>query len=258
MNILDKIIADKFIEVKERKAVISMQYLEQRDFFDRECLSMKKSLLESTSGIISEFKRKSPSKGWINKDADAIEITASYCKNGASGISILTDLPYFGGNPHDLMVARPLVTCPILRKDFIVDSYQLYEAKSYGADVVLLIAAALSVEQCKTLASTAHELGLEVLLEVHNEEELGHMNESVDMVGVNNRNLKDFVVSTDVSLRLAELIPDDFVKISESGISKPETVKELRKVGYRGFLMGENFMKEENPALALKKFIAAL
>ncbi|MCE5332472.1 MAG: indole-3-glycerol phosphate synthase TrpC, partial [Bacteroidales bacterium] len=216
------------------------------------------SLLNSESGIISEFKRKSPSLGWIYEDADVMKVTSGYSAAGASGISILTDREYFGGTPFDIIASRPLVSCPILRKDFVMDEYQLYEAKAIGADVVLLIAAALTVKQTLDLARKAHELGLEVLLEVHNEEELGHANDFVDMLGVNNRNLKTFEQSIQVSFDLARSIPDRFVKVSESGISKVETVKELRKVGYKGFLMGENFMKEENPAEALARFISSL
>lgn len=258
MNILDKILADKAIEVAKRKQLRSIDDLIKDPMFARKTLSLKENLQQSTSGIISEFKRKSPSKGWIHQDADVLSVTAGYSNNGASGISILTDEIYFGGTPADVIAARPSVSCPILRKEFVIDEYQLYEAKSMGADLILLIAAALSVEQTKQLARKAHELNLEVLLEVHNAEELAHANEFVDMMGVNNRNLKTFATDIQVSFDLAKLIPNEFVKVSESGISMPQTVKELRKVGYRGFLMGENFMKEENPALALKNFIAAL
>lgn len=258
MTILDKIIADKQIEVASRKQTASISSLEDAPAFSRKCLSLKQNLLSSESGIISEFKRKSPSLGWIHEHADVVEVTSGYSAAGASGISILTDLPYFGGTPQDLMAARPLVTCPILRKDFIIDEYQLFEAKAMGADVILLIAAALTEKQTLDLARRAHNLGLEVLLEVHNAEEIHHANEHVDMLGVNNRNLKTFEQSIQTSFELAELIPGQFVKVSESGISKTETVKELRKAGYRGFLMGENFMKEENPAEALKRFIINL
>jgi indole-3-glycerol phosphate synthase len=258
MNILDKILADKAIEVAERKALRSIDELIKTPAFSRETLSLSANLLSSHSGIISEFKRKSPSKGWIHEGANVVDITSGYSDNGASGISILTDEKYFGGTPADVIAARPTVSCPILRKEFVVDEYQLYEAKAMGADLILLIAAALSVEQTKQLARKARELHLEVLLEVHNEQELGHANEFVNMLGVNNRNLKTFVTDVQVSFDLAALIPNDFVKVSESGISKSETVKELRKAGYRGFLMGENFMKEDNPALALKNFITAL
>jgi len=258
MTILDKIIESKKVEVSLRKQTTSIEVLEKAPAFSRACLSMKQNLLTSESGIISEFKRKSPSLGWIHEDADVVDVTAGYSAAGASGISILTDLEYFGGTPMDLMAARQFIACPVLRKDFVIDEYQLYEAKAMGADVVLLIAAALTVEQTFELARKAHELGLEVLLEVHNAEELGHANDFVDMLGVNNRNLKTFEQSIQTSFDLAALIPDKFVKVSESGISKIETVKELRKVGYRGFLMGENFMKEENPAEALKNFIENL
>jgi indole-3-glycerol phosphate synthase len=257
-NILDRIIASKAIEVASRKLSMPISVLEKAPAFSRKCLSMKQSLVNSESGIISEFKRKSPSLGWIHEDADVVDVTAGYSAAGASGISILTDLEYFGGTPMDLMAARQFISCPVLRKDFVIDEYQLYEAKAMCADVVLLIAAALTVEQTLELARKAQELGLEVLLEVHNAEEIGHANDFVDMLGVNNRNLKTFEQSIQTSFDLAELIPDKFVKVSESGISKTETVKELRKVGYKGFLMGENFMKEENPAEALVKFIDGL
>lgn len=257
-SILDKILASKVIEVAERKLSTPVSVLEKSPAFLRKCLSLKQSLLNSESGIISEFKRKSPSLGWIYEDADVMKVTSGYSAAGASGISILTDWPYFGGKPMDLIAARPQITCPVLRKDFVIDEYQLYEAKAIGADVVLLIAAALTVKQTLELARKARELGLEVLLEVHNTEELRHANDYVDMLGVNNRNLKTFEQSIQTSFDLAALIPDKFVKVSESGISKVETVKELRKVGYKGFLMGENFMKEENPAEALGKFISSL
>ena len=257
-NILDKILASKAIEVASRKLSMPVSVLEKSPAFSRKCLSMKESLLHSESGIISEFKRKSPSLGWIHEDADVVDVTSGYSAAGASGISILTDLEYFGGTPFDLIASRSQITCPVLRKDFVIDEYQLYEAKAIGADVILLIAAALTVEKTLELARKAHELGLEVLLEVHNAEEIGHANEFVDMMGVNNRNLKTFEQSIQVSFDLANLIPDKFVKVSESGISKTETVKELRKVGYKGFLMGENFMKEEDPAEALKRFIEPL
>ncbi len=258
MTILDKIIADKRLEVASRKVTTPLADLEKAPAFERKCLSLKQNLLISESGIISEFKRKSPSLGWIHEHADVVQVTEGYSRAGASGISILTDFPYFGGTPQDLMAARPQVTCPILRKDFVIDEYQLFEAKAMGADVVLLIAAALTVKETLELARKAHDLGLEILLEVHNAEELGHANDHVDMLGVNNRNLKTFEQSIQTSFDLAALIPDKFVKVSESGISKVETVKQLREVGYKGFLMGENFMKEDDPAEALVRFIKGL
>jgi indole-3-glycerol phosphate synthase len=258
MTILDQIIKDKFTEVENRQKLVSLQDLQTSPYFERNCLSLKERLLQSDSGIIAEFKRKSPSKGWIHEEADAVEITSGYCEAGASGISILTDSHYFGGVSADLSASRPHVNCPILRKDFMVDVYQLYEAKAMGADVILLIAAALSVEKTLELAREAKSLGLEVLLEVHNREEIGHANEYVDMLGVNNRNLKTFEVDINLSKALVDYIPEQFVKVSESGISSPETVKSLREAGYKGFLMGENFMKENNPSAALRNFISLL
>lgn len=258
MTILDKIITEKKKEVTERKSLKSINDLKNEPFFYRECISLKNSLLSSKSGIIAEFKRKSPSKGWIKENADVQKITSGYCKAGAAGISVLTDFPFFGGTPQDLIAARPLVNCPILRKDFVINDYQLYEAKAMGADVILLIAAALSVEKTISFAKIAKELGLEVLLEIHNDEELAHINDFVDLVGINNRNLKTFEVNLQASMELVKKIPDKFIKISESGISKPETVLELRKHGFQGFLMGENFMKEENPEEALQTFICPL
>jgi indole-3-glycerol phosphate synthase len=257
-TILDKILADKAIEVAERKLSVSITELENFPAFSRKCMSMKESLLTSETGIISEFKRKSPSLGWIHENADVVKVTSGYSGVGASGISILTDLPYFGGTLQDITAARPTISCPVLRKDFVIDEYQLYEAKSMGADVILLIAAALTGKQTFELARKAHELGLEVLLEVHNADEIRHANDFTDMLGVNNRNLKTFEQNIQVSFELAALIPDHFVKVSESGISKVDTIKQLRKVGYKGFLMGENFMKETDPAKALALFIKAL
>jgi len=255
MTILDKILEQKVLEIAERKQLKSISCLEKEPLFSRKCISLKKNLTSSTSGIISEFKRKSPSKGWIHPDADVLEITRGYCDAGASGISILTDFPFFGGSTADLTAARRVVNCPILRKDFVIDEYQLYEAKAIGADVVLLIAAALNPDKTNRLARQVKNLGMEVLLEVHNREELHFINEYIDIVGVNNRNLKTFEVDINTSKELAEFIPKEFIKISESGISSPQTVLELKKSGYQGFLMGENFMKEENPAKALKDFI---
>lgn len=258
MTILDKIIEQKKTELFNSKKNIPVSELEKSPLFRRTCISLKNNLLNTDTGIISEFKRKSPSLGWIHENANVISVTSGYSTAGASGISILTDTEFFGGSLQDLKSARSGVNCPILRKDFVIDEYQLYEAKAMGADVILLIAAALKAEQTLKLAEKAHELGLEVLLEVHNAEELIHANDSVDMLGVNNRNLKTFEQSIQTSFDLATLIPDKFVKVSESGISSVETVKELRKVGYKGFLMGENFMKTEDPAIALKNFIAGL
>ena len=257
-NILDNIISQKQLEIYESRQLKTILELEIEPFFRRKCISLKDNLQASDSGIIAEFKRKSPSKGWIHENANVLEITTGYAEAGASGLSILTDELFFGGKPEDLKLTRPHVSCPILRKDFIVDKYQLFEAKAWGADVILLIAAALTPQKTKSLGKQAKSLGMEVLLEIHNKQELEHINEFVDIVGVNNRNLKTFEVNTNISKELAGLIPAEFAKISESGISKPETVMELREYGYQGFLMGENFMKEKNPAIALKNFIAGL
>lgn len=258
LTILDTIIASKKKEVADRKSTTSLSVLEKATAFSRKTLSLKENLLSSNTGIISEFKRKSPSLGWIHQDADAVDITSGYSNAGASGISILTDMEYFGGTPLDIIAARPFIACPILRKDFVIDEYQLYEAKAFGADVILLIAAALTVSETMKFAKRAHELGLEVLLEVHDAQEIHHANEYVDLMGVNNRNLKTFEQNLQTSFHLTDLIPDNFVKVSESGISSIDTVKNLRNAGYRGFLMGENFMKEEQPAKALTEFINAL
>lgn len=257
-TILDEILADKRKELSVTKASVKIDDLVKCEYFGRETLSFKDSLASSVSGIISEFKRKSPSKGWIFPDADPVAVTKGYSDNGASAVSILTNDKYFGGCPDFLLKARPNVKCPILRKEFIVDEFQVYEAKAIGADAILLIAAALTKDELKSLAAKAHELSLQVLMEVHTEEELDAVNEHVDVIGVNNRNLKTFVTDVENSMRLADKIPAEFVKISESGISDPATVRSLREIGYRGFLMGENFMKTQDPAAALKSFISAI
>lgn len=258
MTILDRILVDKINEVAIRKQQLSVNQLENKPLFNRSVVSMKQSLQESATGIISEFKRKSPSKGLIHGSADVAQVVSGYERAGASGISVLTDEPYFGGTPADFALARQSVSCPLLRKDFMIDEYQLFEAKAMGADVILLIAAALSVKQTRQLAARAKDLSLEVLLEIHNSDELGHINEFVDMVGVNNRDLKTFVTDVNVSLQLVEQIPDRFVKVSESGLSDVQTVRMLRQAGYKGFLMGENFMKENQPDEALRQFITEL
>ena len=257
MTILDQIIANKRAEVEANKQLVSIADLQSSPYFNRKGLSLRQRLKDSP-GIIAEFKRKSPSKGWIHEEADVVEVTSGYSDAGAAGISILTDTMYFGGVQQELTAARPHVTCPILRKDFMIDEYQLYEAKAIGADVILLIAAALTPNECQMLATKAKELNMEVLLEIHSQDELVHICDEVDMVGVNNRNLKTFEVSTALSLELAPMIPDRFVKVSESGLSDTATVKVLMAAGYRGFLMGENFMKEQDPAAALNRFIEEL
>ncbi len=221
--------------------------------------SLRKALLNSDTGIIAEFKRRSPSKGWIKENGMADEIPLSYQQNGAAALSILTDEHYFGGNDDFIKAARRSgVTLPILYKNFVIDEAQLYAAAICGASAVLLIAACLTKAQCKTLMQKAHELGLEVLLEMHSEQELEYAELEPDLCGINNRNLGSFVTDVQNSFRLAEKLPKDTVKVSESGISNPETIKALRQVGYRGFLIGECFMKTDNPGLALKEMISKL
>ena len=221
-------------------------------------LSLRQFLLDdSKTGIIAEFKRKSPSKGIINGNADVIKITNTYSTFGASGLSVLTDENFFGGSKDDLIKAR-INNTPILRKDFMIDAYQFYEAKAIGADVILLIAACLSVQQVKEFAALSKELGLEVLLEIHNEEELEHICDDVDFVGVNNRNLKTFEVDINTSLQLFPHIPKDKLAIAESGISNVDTIVTLKQAGFKGFLIGENFMKAANPADVFKAFTKAL
>ena len=258
MNILDKIVAHKKEEVKSQQAKVSIDELKQAEYFSRKTLSLRQFLLDETkTGIIAEFKRKSPSKGIINGNADIVKVTNAYSTFGASGLSVLTDENFFGGSKEDLLKARVNNT-PILRKDFMIDAYQFYEAKAIGADVILLIAACLTVQQVKEFSALSKELGLEVLLEVHNEEELEHICNDVDFVGVNNRNLKTFKVDINTSLQLFPQIPADKIAISESGISNVDSIVTLKQAGFKGFLIGENFMKEDNPASAFEKFVEEL
>lgn len=259
MTILEEIINYKYSEVIENMSLYPVKLLERSPYFGSECISLKKYLLrEDKSGIIAEFKRKSPSKGMINQYADIEQVTIGYMQAGASALSILTDKKYFGGCNEELTEARKLNYCPILRKDFIVDEYQIVEAKSIGADAILLIAAALEKDKLKSLAKFAKTFGLEVLMEVHNEKEIDKANESVDIIGVNNRNLNDFTVDINTSVELSEKIPEGFVKISESGISSPEAIKKLKTVGFQGFLIGELFMKTSRPEKACLDFIRKL
>jgi indole-3-glycerol phosphate synthase len=259
MNILDKIIADKHKELLLKKLVVPISQLEQSALFERQTVSLAQKLTTSKTGIIAEHKRRSPSKSVINQDLNVEDVAQGYEEAGISGMSVLTDGKYFGGSLDDLLYARAAVKMPLLRKEFIIDEYQLLEAKAHGADVILLIAAVLEREQIKKLSEFAKSIGLEVLLEVHNEEELQKsIMPSLDMLGVNNRNLKTFEVSTDISKELSEKIPEDFVKVSESGISSVESIKDLQQYGYKGFLIGENFMKTNNPGKAAAEFVREL
>ena len=258
-NILDRIIADKKVEVDFRKKLIPTSQLEQSVLFSRKTISLTTKLKKSNTGIIAEHKRRSPSKSVINQKSSVWEVAQGYEKAGACGMSVLTDGKYFGGSLDDLLTARASCNLPLLRKEFIIDEYQLLEAKAYGADVCLLIAACLTRKEIKSLSEFAKSLGLDVLLEVHNKEELEKsLMPSLDMLGVNNRNLKTFEVSLETSKSLSSQIPDDFVKVSESGISSIEAIKELKPYGYQGFLIGENFMKTEDPAQSAIEFLKEL
>jgi indole-3-glycerol phosphate synthase len=259
MNILDNIVADKRKEVDLKKSLIPVSQLEQSVLFGRETTSLASNLRNSTSGIIAEHKRRSPSKSTINQSLNVQDVAKGYEEAGACGMSVLTDLKYFGGALDDLLLARASCNLPLLRKEFIIDEYQILEAKAYGADVILLIAAILTREEIKTYSEFAKSLQLDVLLEVHDEEELyKSIMPSLDMLGVNNRNLKTFDVSLDISKRLSEIIPNEFVKVSESGISNTSAIKELQPYGFQGFLIGENFMKTNNPGESAKEFISLL
>jgi indole-3-glycerol phosphate synthase len=258
-GVLDEINNNKLLEVEAAKASVSISELIKSPAYNKSVPSLKESLLSpEKTGIIAEYKRQSPSKGIINGNVKLEEVVKGYELAGASAVSVLTDEKYFGGTLADLKVAANLLNIPVLRKDFIIDEYQIHEAKAYGAAIVLLIAASLTAEEVDRFAKLAHQLGMEVLFEIHNEEELSKISPHVDVVGVNNRDLKTFSVDIQQSVRLAKLIPEQYIKISESGISDPETVKMLKTYGYQGFLMGENFMKEANPGEAFKKFVIQL
>ena len=262
MDILEEIVAHKRIEVAEqkeqtptRKLYAEVERMMAEGISKR---SLSQALTENDFGIIAEFKRKSPSKGWIKEDGKPEIIPLSYEQNGAVALSILTDEMYFGGSLDYIRKARPLVNLPILRKDFIIDEYQLFQARHIGADAVLLIAADLSKQEVRSLTALAHDLALEVLLELHSEHELAYADIEVNAIGVNNRNLGTFVTDVQNSFRLASQLPQDKVLVSESGISNPDTIRLLREAGYRGFLIGETFMKTNNPGEALKNFISRL
>ena len=260
MDILEHIIATKREELPAIRSAVDAAIVNYpSELLHTSKPSLGEALLKSNTGIIAEFKRRSPSKGWIKEDGRADIIPLSYQENGASALSILTDVQYFGGQDGFIRQARNSgVTLPILYKNFVIDEVQLYAATLCGASAVLLIAACLTKAQCKSLMRKAHELGLEVLLEMHSEQELEYAELEPDMCGINNRNLGSFVTDVENSFHLAELLPKDAIKVSESGISNSDTVKALRQAGFRGFLIGENFMKTPDPGLALKQFISKL
>lgn len=260
MHILDRILKAKEEEVARSREITPIKRLEKSIHFDAPTVSLTEYLhRDDLVGIIAEIKRKSPSKGIINPHISVEELSIAYMQAGASALSVLTDKEFFGGAPEDLTVARRFNYCPILRKDFIIDEYQIVEAKSIGADVILLIAGAAAPDKIKSLAAFARTLGLEVLLEVHQEEEIEeNISPNMNLVGVNNRDLKDFSVSIDRSFELADKIPSSFTKISESGISSAAAIRDLKKVGYKGFLIGESFMKTSKPGQACHKLIVEL
>ncbi|MGE4586597.1 MAG: indole-3-glycerol phosphate synthase TrpC [Mangrovibacterium sp.] len=260
MTILDEINARKRQEIKQAMAAVSTDELRARPLFTRPVNSLKMALKEpGASGIIAEFKTSSPSRGLIHAGADVTTVTTGYVAAGASGLSVLTDTHFFGGSTENLEKARRANPhTPILRKDFILHPYQLYEAKARGADVVLLIAASLGTEDMLELARTAREIGLEVLAELHAEEEMEKLNPYVDLVGINNRNLKTFAVDLETSVRLSRLLPRELTRISESGLSSPGHIRALRQAGFEGFLMGETFMKTPDPAVCCRAFIQSL
>lgn len=255
MNILDTIVERKRAEVAERKKQKSIDMIKADVCYTRKTISLVNGLSNpNASGIIAEFKRKSPSKGIINDSVDPVEVTKAYQDAGASAVSILTDEYFFGGNDQDLLRARQVLDIPILRKEFIIDEYQVHEAKALGADLILLIAACLSREEVFRFSTVARSLGLEVLLELHDEDELEHVCDTIDLVGINNRSLKTFDVNIARSLRMAGQLPKDKLKVAESGIDDPAQVKLFKENGYSAFLIGENFMKTNDPGMALNDF----
>ena len=259
MNILDQIIKDKRLEVAEQKKQTTSSRFEKCELFSRETLSLKEFVSNpELSGIIAEFKRQSPSKGIINDKATVVEVTKAYVKAGVSGLSVLTNEVYFGGKNKDVTAARVNNNAPVLRKEFIIDEFQILEAKAIGADAILLIASALSDKEILNFAKLAKSINLDVLLEIHNEKELSSINQFVDLVGVNNRNLQTFATNIQVSKDLANKIPNNFVKVSESGIHEPIKIIELKEYGYQGFLIGERFMATSNPGKACQNFIKSL
>jgi indole-3-glycerol phosphate synthase len=258
MSILEQIIEYKRSEVRRRKSEISVSKLEASSYFNRKTLSLSESLKKGgRSGIIAEFKRRSPSKGIINEKADVVNVTSAYAENGASAVSVLTDENFFGGRDEDLIEAR-INEVPILRKDFVIDEYQIMEAKSIGADVILLIAACLTPSEVQRFSKFAKTLDLEVLLELYDEREVGHICDETELVGINNRNLKTFEVNIEQSVKMAESVPNDKIKIAESGIHSVDDVVLFRENGFKGFLIGELFMKEPDPAIAFAEFVNAL
>lgn len=258
-TILDTIVTHKQKEVEKQKTIVSIRELENSSEFTRSPLSLKEFLLDpNKTGIIAEFKRKSPSKDVINQSANVWEVTQGYTQNGASGLSVLTDSYFFGGSSGDLQAARAANAIPILRKDFVIDEYQVIEAKAMGADVILLIAECLTTREVRDFTSLAQSLGLEVLLELHSAKQLGKIGAPNNLVGINNRDLTTFTVNIERSIELADRLPKETLKIAESGINDPKVVIKMQKAGFQGFLMGEHFMKQQDPGEAFRKFANAI
>jgi indole-3-glycerol phosphate synthase len=258
-DILQRIIEHKRALLPLKKGLMPAAVLERYPYFERKCIPLSDRLLAGDrTGIIAEFKRKSPSKGVLNADADPVQVAKAYEENGASAISVLTDEHFFGGSAEDLMSVREAVSLPLLRKDFVIDEYQLLEAKAWGADLVLLIAACLTSREVRELAQSARMLGMQVLLELHDEEELGHVCEETELIGINNRDLRTFEVDVDRSLRMAARLPAGSVKVAESGIHSAAQVHRFRENGFHGFLMGEQFMKAKDPGGAFREFVSTL
>lgn len=256
MNILEKIVAHKREEVALRKEKYPVKLLEDSIYFETPTVSLSEYLQRPDKhGIIAEFKRRSPSKGDINPYAKVEEVSIGYMQAGASALSVLTDEQFFGGKNADLTEARKFNFCPILRKDFVIDEYQIIEARSIGADAILLIAACLSKQELHRLAEFARSLGLEVLVELHAAPELDKLSPAANVVGVNNRDLQTFEVSIAHSIQMFPQLPNEMVKISESGLNDPQAVVELRRVGFEGFLIGEYFMRAERPGQRCQEFI---
>lgn len=259
MSILQQIVTQKRLEIEAAQKVRSIEALQDMPLFYRPTISISQRIKEEgSSGVIAEFKRHSPSKKWINQTVDPVEVVTAYQNAGVAASSVLTDEQFFKGSLEDLVRVRAAVDIPLLRKDFMIDPYQMYEAKAYGADVVLLIASILTPCEASSLTDVAHQLGLEVLLELHGESELGHVNSEVELVGINNRNLNTFEVDVEQSARMAQKLDPKIIKVAESGISSPDMVKYFRSVGFEAFLIGENFMKTADPGQACKDFVQAI
>jgi indole-3-glycerol phosphate synthase len=259
MNILEKIVLEKRKQVNEEKQLFPTQLLEKSIHFNCKCVSLKKYLLrEDKTGIIAEIKKSSPAKGILNSNCNVEKLSIGYMQAGASALSVLTDKKFFGGSNSDLGIARKFNYCPILRKDFVIDEYQIIEAKSIGADAILLIASILSKQEIASFTLLAQQLGMEVILEIHNKNELDKICPAINVIGVNNRNLETMTIDISTSIQLANKIPKEFTKISESGIESAETIQTLKSYGYQGFLIGSHFMKHPQPQLACAELISEI